>query len=124
MEQNVHRECEKIIDDIRSIADHADEKRIEQVASDLERTHYEPIFLFPVEQFLRMTKADVIREAQRIRDMDSSRIEERKFQHRDDPEKVRVEQMNMLKRNYRLLARLRADEPEAWDEVHELYEDD
>lgn len=124
MEKNVHSECENIIDEISSITDHADAKRIEQVASDLERTHYEPIFLFPVEQFLRMTKAEVISEAQRIRDMDSAKIEAWEFQHRDDPEKVRVEQLNMLKRNYHLLARLRADEPEAWDEVHELYEDD
>jgi hypothetical protein len=124
VEKNVHSECENIIDEISSITDHADAKRIEQVASDLERTHYEPIFLFPVEQFLRMTKAEVISEAQRIRDMDSAKIEAWEFQHRDDPEKVRVEQLNMLKRNYHLLARLRADEPEAWDEVHELYEDD
>lgn len=124
MEKSVYRECEKIIEHVRSITDRADDKRIEQVALDLERTNYEPMFLLPVEGFLRMSKQEIIKEAERIRDMETGEIDAHEFQHRDDPDKVRVEQLNMLKRNYSLLSRLRADEPEAWDEVHELYEDD
>jgi hypothetical protein len=32
--------------------------------------------------------------------------------------------LNLLLYHYRLLRRLRDDEPEAWDEVNELMEDD
>jgi hypothetical protein len=37
---------------------------------------------------------------------------------------ARWQRISLLLRNYELLVRLRSDEPEAWDEVNELFFDD
>ena len=41
-----------------------------------------------------------------------------------DPEKARLTQVSMLVNAAELLCRLRADDPEAWDLINELYDDD
>jgi hypothetical protein len=124
VKQSQSKVCETVFSEINAVSDRADARRIEQVASDLERIQYEPIFLIPVEGFLRMTKEQVLEEVRRTCDLTDEQIASHEFQHREDPEKIRSEQLLMLKRNFHLLVRLRADEPEAWDEIHELYEDD
>lgn len=116
--------CTDLLGKLENITDEADNERIEAVASDLERMSYEPIFLLPVEGFLHMSKQEVLQAAQDVCRMTAEEVFSHDFQHREDAEQIKAEQLRMMIRNFQLLSRLRKDEPEAWDEIHELYEDD
>ncbi|MGM0431901.1 MAG: hypothetical protein ACQEQU_04240 [Spirochaetota bacterium] len=116
--------CTDLLGKLENITDEVDNERIEVVASDLERMSYEPIFLLPVEGFLRMTKQEVLQVAKDVCRMTAEEVFSYNFQHREDAEQIKAEQLRMLIHNFYLLSRLRKDEPEAWDEIHELYEDD
>jgi hypothetical protein len=124
MSRNYSETIEELIAGIEAVEDAAAADRIEAAAADLERTHYEPLFLLPVAGFLRMTASDILQYARRVVGMTESEIAGYHIRHMSSAEEVKEKQLRMLLRNYALLARLRADEPEAWDEVHELYEDD
>ncbi len=108
----------------KSMQDAADTARVEQVASDLERMTYEPIFLLPVPGFLRMRAGDLIAYADHLCSLSDEELAAYGVHHMTDREQLIATQLSMLLRNFRLLVRLRDDIPEAWDEIHELYEDD
>ncbi len=124
MSRNFSETIEELIAGIEAVEDAAEEKRIEAAAADLERTHYEPLFLLPIDGFLRMRASEVLRYARRVVEMTEGEIADYHIRHMNSSNEVKEKQLRMLLRNYALLARLRADEPEAWDEIHELYEDD
>ncbi len=102
----------------------ADRQRIERVAADLERYTYEPIFLFPVPGFLRMDKLSVVGYIKGLENMGEEEIRSFGILGDESPDELVGRQLKMVIRNFSLLSRLREDEPEAWDEIHELYEDD
>ena len=97
---------------------------IEQTARDLEKMGYEPPVFLPVKGFLRFRVKDIHNELDRIAALDPKEVEGLKLAQEKSPEEVKKRDIDILTNQFLLLERLRAGEPEAWDEIHELYEDD
>jgi len=101
----------------------ATEEQIRLAVEGLERHHYEPLMILKAPGFIKWRKRDVLAEFDRLASLPS-----------DNPELVAVsdmspaevveKQMGLLLYHYELLCRLRLGRAEAWDVVHELYEDD
>ena len=97
---------------------------IERTARDLEKIGYElPVFI-PVKGFLRYRIKDIHREIERIASMKEKELMEIQYARETSPDELKRRNIDILVSQFLLLERLRADVPEAWDEIHELYEDD
>jgi len=97
---------------------------IEKTARDLEKKGYEPPVFLPVKGFLRFRVKDIHNELDRIASLDPKEVEEIKLARETSPDELKKRDIDILTSQFLLLERLRAGEPEAWDEIHELYEDD
>lgn len=97
---------------------------IDRTARELESFSYEPILIIPVEGFLRMGKGDFIGQCYSVLALSDDDVAHLPVAYTQDPDRIRQDQLRLLISQFDLLVRLRRDEPEAWDEVHELYEDD
>lgn len=102
---------EQTIRELDALPSDADAQRIEQTASVLEGMNYQPLLLTDVPDMLRIRRDRVLK------------ILRRQAKEQPDVERA-IQSIRLLARQYQLLCRLRADEPEAWDEVNELMEDD
>lgn len=102
----------------------ATDEDIERTASDLEKIGYQlPVFV-PVKGFLRYRVKDIHREIDRIAAMKDKEFKEIKYAQETSPGEFKRRNIDILVSQFLLLERLRAGVPEAWDEIHELYEDD
>ncbi len=90
----------------------------------LERRSFTPSFLLPVKNFLSMDREALEQELDRVLGLEEEYLLSKARGFSDDPQKIRCAQINLLLYYYDLIARLRLDIPEAWDEIHDLYEDD
>lgn len=115
---------EEIQEQLNALPEEAGEEQIRQTKVDLERRSFTPAFLLPVKNFLTMTKQELKQEIDRVLNLDESYLVKRAGGFSNDPKKIRCAQINLLLYYYHLLARLRLNIPEAWDEINELYEDD
>jgi hypothetical protein len=97
---------------------------IDRVAMDLERYNYDPGIFFPVPDFPYYRAEDMAREIDRILEMDEEEVAGFSVAQDRSVEEVKRIAIDMLTSQFFLVERLRAGEPEAWDEIHELYEDD
>ena len=86
--------------------------------------HFQPVFFYEIPDFVRFTKDDLVREMEGILSLDDEEIRAELPHLSLEPWEFRLKQISMMIYYYRLLIRLRQDDPEAWDFVHELYEDD
>ena len=114
----------KITEKIDLLPEDVPEEIISRTAGELEMLHFTPTLLMDLPGFLYLKKSDIKMEAERILSLDADRLPEYdadKFSGIDD---FKNKQLEMLFFHYELLTRLRAGVPEAWDYVHELYEDD
>ena len=110
--------------EVRHLRDDASEEEVEQTAQNLERAGYQPPFLMDIPGFTRMRKEDIFHHIGRIANMDNSTFKDMPLAKDRSPEDVKRLIIQMLIQHYSLLVRLRKGEPEAWDEINELYEDD
>lgn len=85
---------------------------------------YSPVLLIPTPGFLRMKAKEIEQESERVRALSAEELVQAGMPANEDAEAYKANHLRLLDYHYRLLARLRLDEPEAWDEVNELYEDD
>jgi len=99
---------------LSALPEDAPDGKIHATAEVLEAMTFEPILLIPTPGFVRMKKADVRNELVRI--LESGTV--------DVSDVTKSKHIELLLYYYDLLCRLRLDEPEAWDTVNELYEDD
>ena len=99
-------------------------EQIERTASDLERLGYDPLFLIDVKGFVRFTAKEAKEAIDRILSMKDERLQELQAGTNRSAEDLKQTTIGILVSQFTLLERLRAEEPEAWDEIHELYEDD
>jgi hypothetical protein len=97
---------------------------IERTARELESLSYEPLLIIPVDGFIRMGREDFLQQCRFVLTLSDAEVADLPVAYTQDPERIRQDQLRLLVSQYDLLVRLRRDEPEAWDEVHELYEDD
>ncbi len=105
------KEIEETVARIDSLPQDASVDAIERTAQRLEKLSYAPVLLTEASGFLRYTKDDLRQVCRGIINDES------------DNESIK-QQIDLLIYHYRLLQRLRRDEPEAWDEVDELVGDD
>ncbi|MFO7850027.1 MAG: hypothetical protein R6V67_08720 [Spirochaetia bacterium] len=101
-----------------------DRSTIDRVALDLERYGYDPGIFFPVPGFASYTAEDMVEEIDRIIDMDEEEVKGFALAEERSVDEIKKISIDMLTDQFLLLEKLRAGEPEAWDEIHELYEDD
>lgn len=99
---------------LNEIPDDASAKQIENTARILEGKYFEPMLLISTPGFVRMTKADIRDEIQRVLG----------FQSLEVSDETKSKHIELLLYYYDLLCRLRLDQAEAWDTINELYEDD
>ena len=96
----------------------------EFAAERLERWNWQPELLADFPDFARITADQLRREVQRFFAMDDRQVVEETGVVAMDPERIRITQASMLVNAAELIWRLRSDEPEAWDSIAELYDDD
>lgn len=101
----------------------APDELIETTAVSLERHPYTPLMLLDVPGFLRMRKGEVLAEYDRLVAL-GPEDPELMAVNGQDPAVTVERQLGLLLYHYGLLCRLRLSDAEAWDVVHELYEDD
>lgn len=97
---------------------------VEQTARTLEGMNWVPEFLYHPPRFLRFTRSDLLAEAERTLGMDDEQIDVMIPGNTLGPERARYTQVSLLIHHWVLLSGLRRGDPESWDRVNELYEDD
>jgi hypothetical protein len=97
---------------------------IEKTAMRLQNMSYTPTLLIDTPDFLIMNREGFAKEYKRVSGLSAQKLIEEGMPAGAAPEEFRSNHLRLLEYHYRLLTRLRRDEPEAWDEVNELYEDD
>lgn len=96
------------------LPDDATALQVESTASDLESMNYEPMLLLDTPGFLRIKKAALGVELDRVLTLPAT----------DVSTEIKSKQIELLCYYYELLCRLRLSDPAAWDTIYELYEDD
>jgi hypothetical protein len=114
---------EASIREVEHLPAHSPEK-IESTARQLEKIGYSPVLIIPVENLLRFRRDDVIREMKRTASLDEGEMAALGFSGNADFEAKKAQQLSLLKYFFSLVSHLRNDDPEAWNEVSELYQDD
>ena len=111
MNQLTPEHVQSIRKQIEALPDDAAAEQIEQAAKRLEKIGYQPMLIAAPPDFLRITKTRLLAF---INDLVANPGET----------ELTEQHLNLLLHHYRLLQRLRRDEPEAWDEISELMEED
>jgi hypothetical protein len=120
---NLQQTLDASVRAVEQLPSHSPET-IEATAQRLEKIGYSPMLIIPVENVARFAKDDMIREMQRTARLDQSDMAALGFTEDSDLDARKTQQLNLLRYHFALLSRLRSDDPEAWNEVSELYQDD
>jgi len=99
-------------------------EKVEETARMLEGMTYEPVLLLKTPGFLRMNRKALEAEIERVHEMTTREMMAEGFAEKANFNEFKAKHLQLLIYHYGLLCRLRADEPEAWDVINELYEDD
>lgn len=108
-------------DEVRALNDVADAKTVEEVAIRLEELNYAPTVILPIDRFLRLRKLDLLSEIEKIIVLSDEEVYELSP---GDPRcsiDCKLRYILALAYYFRQLVQLRKGDPEAWDEVDELY---
>ena len=100
------------------------EANVEATVRRLQAMNWRPEFLLDVPDFARISRDRLIAELESLLAMDDEEVRRRFSGTTLDPRRARRTQAGLLVNAAELLWRLRSDEPEAWDHLNELYEDD
>ena len=98
--------------------------KIESTARVLTGMNYEPVLLLKTEGFFRMGRKELRKEIDRVTQLTPREMMAEGFGENANFNEFKAKHLQLLIYHYDLLCRLRADDPEAWDTVNELYEDD
>jgi hypothetical protein len=123
-EQQFSAKVEEFKATINALPDVLKTIRIQQAAKRLEDLHFTPTLILPVTRFLYFSKTDLLEEIDRVAALTEQEIHEQGVALKRDLQEIKLEQIGMLVYHFKLLTRLRQDQPEAWDEIDELYGDD
>ncbi len=108
---------------LENVPSDASAEQIEKTARDLENKSYEPMLLIDAPGFLRWKKEDLLNEYERLiaLEEDDDAVMAIDDMYLDD---VIEKQLGLLIYHYELLCELREGDADAWDQIHELMEDD
>ena len=109
---------------LKAFPEDAPPEKIEETAATLERLNYEPVLLIRTPDFLRMTRRQLEAEIERVNTMGDAEMTDEGFAADANLGEFKAKHLQLLIYHFGLLCRLRSDEPEAWDTINELYEDD
>lgn len=109
---------------VQNLEDVNEATAIKETINRLTRMNYSPMLIFSTENFLSFSKADVLREIDRIAKLSDQEMIQQGFDRARDFFELKVEHIALLVYHFKLLLRLRRDNPEAWDEIDEMYGDD
>ncbi len=98
--------------------------KIEETAKTLENMNYEPVLLVKTPGFFRMGRKELETEVSRINEMSDAEMMAEGFAENANFSEFKAKHLQLLIYHYSLLCRLRNDDPEAWDTINELMEDD
>ena len=110
--------------EVRALDDVTEPASIQQTVERLQQIHYDPTLIFPVAQFLSFSKADLLQEIERVTLLNDEDLIQQGFPADTNFAQLRLEQLGLLVHHFKLLLRLRRDDPTAWDEIDELYNED
>lgn len=113
-----------ILDKIKNLTDDADDSAVVRTAEELRMLSFSPILLIETPNILTMRKSEIITEAERILLLKDSQLPDYDKNGIAGSDDFKQKHLDMLYFYFELITRLRRNEPEAWDYVHELYEDD
>ncbi|QEN08231.1 hypothetical protein EXM22_09610 [Oceanispirochaeta crateris] len=99
-----------------------DPEKIKNTANALKEMRYSPILLSDFEDFLTVDSSRFFPEVESL--LNSPDLPGEFLPPGETQESFREKKVSILIYHYKLLNRLRRGEPEAWDEVYELMEDD
>ena len=100
----------KIIRELRDLPEDVCKDKIAQTKSELEGYHYSPLLTLEVPGFFTSTKEDVLSFLTGL--------------PADKRESLRQEDLSLIVYHYKLLQQLRCSDPESWDHVMALMDDD
>lgn len=123
-DQNFAERIQEYKTTIRQLPDIDEPVFIQQTVERLERLHFAPTLILPLENFTSCSKADILREIDRIASLSEQEIQASGVRVNQDVQETKIEQIGLLVYHFTLLTRLRQDDPLAWDEIDELYGDD
>ena len=106
---------------VSRLDDNIDETVIEDTAVRLQRLNFTPPIICPVDRFLRMRNQELLTEIDRILTMPDGEACALASDNTEKCEDIRVQFITVLIFYYKKLLELRKGNPEAWDEVDELY---
>lgn len=97
---------------LEEIEEVTDSVAVKQTAEHLEGKQYYPLLLFPVKNFFFLDKEQIAAELQHL--------------HGDPAvtDEFKEMQSNLILTHFELVNRLRRDDPEAWDALFDMIEDD
>lgn len=99
---------------------------IEASSQALEGFNYSPTLLIPTPNFIHFTKEDLLGEIDRLAGACREDIEKElgiEEKNGQDLGEIVLRHLKLLVYHYHLLVRLRKNDPKAWDEINELYEE-
>lgn len=108
-------------DELRAITDGSTEMIIEETATRLEGFNYAPTVILPVQQFLRIKKVDLLKEIEQIVVLSEEKVYELSPGDSRNFLDLKIRYIATLIYYFKQLVTLRRGDPEAWDEVDELY---
>ncbi|MGL1933272.1 MAG: hypothetical protein OCC45_16180 [Desulfotalea sp.] len=110
-----------LIEDVRCLEDMVGKETIEQTAIRLEGLHYAPPVTTPVKTFLRLTSNSLLAEIDKILDMPDQEACALAPDNPKECQDLRLQFISVQIYYYKQLMQLRQENPEAWDEVDEMY---
>lgn len=100
-----------IREQIGALPEDVSQEQIERTAQRLEGICYEPVLTREPPDYLRITKERLLSFVNELANASGE-------------EEATEQDLNLLLHQYQFLQRLRQDDPTAWDEISELWEDD
>lgn len=107
--------------EVSLLDDNIDASVIEDTAVRLQRLNFTPPIICPVDRFLTMGNRELLAEIDRILAMPDGEACALAPDNTQKCEDIRVQFITVLIFYYKKLLELRQGNPEAWDEVDELY---
>lgn len=109
---------------IMSLSDNSTPEKVEHTALRLEEMNFSPSLLFPVKGLIRMSLSQMIGHFEEIAGLEEADLRDRGIPNGKDPQEFREKHLSLFLYWSELITRLRRDDPAAWDEIYDLYEDD
>jgi hypothetical protein len=99
-----------VLREITSLPEDADTDKIDQTRRELEGYNWSPMLTVDIPDFLSATKTDIIRF---LKDMTAQQLQD-----------MKNEDLSLIVYHYKLLRKLRRNDPEGWDYITELMVED